>query len=308
MSRSLKSYRGNLKYVDYKQAEKDCEKLAANILDVYSPKELELFCFIGIPRGGLIVLGMLSYALDLKPSQLQLPCKPNQPVMIVDDIALTGARISKILAGIQSDHIAIANLYSHPELRKAILKTEPNVKKCFTAHDLKDRAKDNNQDQKTYANWRKFIEDKFGDRYWVGQVDLVGFAWSETDYPFWNPVTEKLDDGWRSIPPHKCLKNKYLLGITPCDVIKRDFHLSSAVIMGLFDDIICLFQKNTGEIYSLTGISAEMWSVLVSYGNIKDSVNYLTKQYDIEKSILQKDLEGYVKELLKNNILEKGAE
>jgi hypoxanthine phosphoribosyltransferase len=303
---SLKSYRNNLQYVDYKQAEKDCEILACKILEIYSLEELKSFFFKAIPRGGLIVLGMLSYALDLKPSQFEHPTDPKQPVMIVDDIVLTGARISKILSKTNSSHVVIANLYSHPDLRRAILKKESNVKYCFAAHDLKDRSRENHHHD--YHAWRKQMEEHIGKRYWIGEVDLVGFAWSETDYSFWNPVTEKLEDGWRSLPPHKCLKNKSLLRIPPTEPVEKDFHISSSVIMGLFHDEILLLQKDTTQIYSLSGRAAEIFRVLVAYGNIESSLKYLIKQNDVEDSVLCRDLKKYVNDLLKNKILEKEAD
>lgn len=307
LSRSLQSYWGNIKYVDYKQAEKDCERLASKILEVYSSKELESFCFMAIPRGGYIILGMLSYALNLKSSQLEVNKHSDQPLMIVDDISLTGLRLSKILDETHSSHVVIANLYSHPCLRRAILKQEPNVKNCFAAHDLKDRSQENHPSKEDYNAWKDLMTEKMGDRYWIGQTDLVGFAWSESDYPFWNPITKKNEDFWRSLPPHKCLKNKYRLGISPTESVKTEFHLSSSVVSGVFDDAIWLLQKDTGEIYSLNGIAAEIWKVLVFYGNLESSVKYLIKEYDVEESILNQDLERYVKDLLKNKILKKGA-
>ncbi|EKF85884.1 hypothetical protein A994_05341 [Methanobacterium formicicum DSM 3637] len=305
LSRSLESYRGNLKFVDYKNAEEACEKLASKILAVYSPKELESFYFMAIPRGGLIVLGMLSYLLNLKQSQFETSDQPDQPVMIVDDIALTGKRISKILSNTQSSHVVIANLYSHPDLRKSILEKEPRVKYCFSAHDLKDQARGNYPDTNDYYSWRKKMNKRMGGRYWIGQVDLVGFAWSEPDYPFWNPVTDKLEDGWRSLPPHKCLKNRSIFGILPDESATKDLQLSSAVIMGCFHDEIWLFQKDTQQIYSLTGVAAEIWRVLVSYGNIESSIPYLMDKYDVEESILRLDLESYVDDLLEIKIFKK---
>ncbi|WP_192812697.1 PqqD family protein [Methanobacterium formicicum] len=260
---------------------------------------------MAIPRGGLIVLGMLSYLLNLKQSQFETSDQPDQPVMIVDDIALTGKRISKILSNTQSSHVVIANLYSHPDLRKSILEKEPRVKYCFSAHDLKDQARGNYPDTNDYYSWRKKMNKRMGGRYWIGQVDLVGFAWSEPDYPFWNPVTDKLEDGWRSLPPHKCLKNRSIFGILPDESATKDLQLSSAVIMGCFHDEIWLFQKDTQQIYSLTGVAAEIWRVLVSYGNIESSIPYLMDKYDVEESILRLDLESYVDDLLEIKIFKK---
>ncbi|MBM4241893.1 MAG: PqqD family protein [Euryarchaeota archaeon] len=309
LARSLQSYRANLQYVDYKQAEKDSEKLAVKILEVYHRKELESFSFKAIPRGGLIVMGMLSYILDLKPSQFLPNENPAKPVMIVDDIALTGARLSKMLSGINSSHVVIANLYSHPDLRMALMEKEPRVKHCFAAHDLRDRARENHPDPQEYEAWKKRMIDWMGgNRYWVCQPDLVGFAWNEPDYPFWNPVTECLEDGWRSLPPHKCLKNKTRLGILPHQELKVELQMSSSVVSGIFDDVIWLYQADTKQVYTLEGVSAQIWSVLVVYGNIESTVKYLTGQYTVKENILRRDVHGLVDYLLAKGILERAKE
>ncbi|WP_321422024.1 hypothetical protein [uncultured Methanobacterium sp.] len=302
---SLKSYKDNVKFVDYKSAEKDCEILASKILDKYPREKLESFCFKGIPRGGLIVLGMLSYALDLKPSQFVDSNDPTQPVMIVDDIALTGKRISQILNESKSSHLVIANLYSSPELRRSILNNEPNVKCCFSSHDLKDRSLENHP--QNYSTWKKKMNKILGNRYWIGELDMVCFPWSEPNYSFWNPVTKKVEDGWKYLPPHKCLKNKSIMRIPPHKSIKCDFHLSPSVIIGIFDDEILLFQKNTANIYSLNGTSAMFFRALVTYGNFETSLEYLVHEHNFDSSKLHNDLKKYVNDLLKNEILKESS-
>ena len=78
----VRRLRHTLRYIDYRQAESDCETLAGLLLGGYSRQELRGFAIHGIPRGGLIVLGMLAYMLDLKADQLSAKADPTRPLLL----------------------------------------------------------------------------------------------------------------------------------------------------------------------------------------------------------------------------------
>lgn len=305
LARSLKNYRSNLIYVDYKQAEIDCEVLAANILETYNQKQLESFVFKPIPRGGFIIMGMLSYMLDLKPSQF-IQSNPKKPVMIVDDCAYSGHRLFEMINNTDSSQITIAHLYSTPELRKALIEKEARVEHCFVAHDLKDRAKENHPDPQDYKEWKDRIANLLDKkRYWIGQPDLVGFAWSEPDYPFWNTATDRFEDGWRSLPPHKCLKNKINLGIKSNQHKTLEIQIPLTMVIGIFDDLIWLYESKTDELFALDGTAAEIWRVLVAFGNIESVVEHFKSRYDVDESLLRRDIQEFVDNLFSKKLLER---
>src|ERR671910_1255702 len=84
-----------LRYVGYAQAQEDCERLAARLVERFGRDELRGFRFVAIPRGGFIVLGMLAYILGLERSQLEAaPYSEHAgaPLVVVDDCALSGVR------------------------------------------------------------------------------------------------------------------------------------------------------------------------------------------------------------------------
>ena len=56
-------------FITYEAAERDCAQLARMIRDQLGA-ELPSSRFVAIPRGGLIVLGMLSYWLGLSSDQV----------------------------------------------------------------------------------------------------------------------------------------------------------------------------------------------------------------------------------------------
>lgn len=300
----LRQHQGTLRYVDYRQAEKDCEKLGEMLLNIFSKHELQSFTYYSIPRGGIIILGILSYVLNLKPTQLLPASDPLRPHMIIDDISLTGTRLNQQLSLTPSETIVFAHLYSHPDLREAILSKESRVSHCVAAHDLIDCSREIYSDPEDYAAWQHRWSQRLElKHYWLGLTNLVGFAWSEPDRPFWNTDTKRLEDGWRYLPPHVCLKNKARLELPPSGKAKGQLCSSPGVVTGYFVDILWLIYISTGNIYSLSGMSADMWRAIVGYGSLDVAAEYLLTQYEIDAQTLQRDLRIFTEALLDKGLL-----
>jgi len=302
----LQQSRETVHYIDYKQAEQDCEVLAAKLLELYSPQELKDFFFTAVPRGGIIVLGMLSYILDIQPAQLQPEMKSSQPLIIVDDCSLTGARFTRFLAQTTNSHVVFAHLYSHPDLRRALLEKEPRLRHCLAAHDLKDHAREHNPNPSQYQSWQAQWKKLLGpDAIWLGQPDRICFAWNEPDRPFWNPAAKRIEEYWQFLPPHLCLKNKARLDLPPRTVTKREWQLPSSVVSGFFDNVLWLCRTDTRQVYSLDSVSADMWRALAGYGNLDAAAEYLLSVYDKDEAALRSDLSSFANELQANGLLEK---
>ena len=309
LSALLRHARATLRYVDYKQAEYDCEQLAANILQIYSEQELRAFSFIAIPRGGFIILGMLSYILNLRADQMHIDPATSKPLFIVDDCALTGGRFSSMLKKTKSPQVVFAHLYSHPELRQTILDREPRVKHCITAHDLVDHAKEQFTSLTKYQSWQKLWRKRLGtERYWYGQSDLICFAWNEPDHPFWNAETEQVEDGWRFVPPHRCLKNKSGLGVPPATIHPTELQLASSVVVGCFDGVLWLVHTESEQVYSLQDPGADMLRAIAVYGDQDMAAKYLLNQYEIDAASLHRDLSTLIADLLAKGLLVRVAD
>lgn len=303
----LKYDRLALKYVGYRQAERDCEILAAQILNVYPRSELDSFAFAAIPRGGLIVLGMLAYILNLQRAQLHPDLFSTRPLFFIDDCAFTGGRFASWLATTKSPRIVFAHLYSHPDLRRAIVGKEARVETCLAAHDLDEHSEQCFSSQAEYQAWLERWQERLPDRYWIGMPDPVCFAWSEPDHPYWNPVSERLEGGWRLIPPHLCLKNKSQLGLPHQAVKSTDWRVCSHVASGRFENALWLCNTETGQVYSVSGLSADMWSGLSVYGNVEATCRYLLGVYDVDEAQLERDVCVFVKQLAERGLLERVA-
>ena len=77
---------GRLQYVSYLDVERECQVLAKRLIRRFGKRELRRFRFVSIPRGGPIVLGLLSYALQLEREQLEVVDDgSDEPLVVVDD-------------------------------------------------------------------------------------------------------------------------------------------------------------------------------------------------------------------------------
>jgi len=303
LGRAICQFEKSIRYVDYRQAEQDCEQLATLILARFSRSDLERFSFSAIPRGGLIVLGMLSYLLDLRPEQLWVPAADVKSLFLVDDCALTGARLAAQLDRTPAQEVAFASLYSHPDLRRTVLERETRVRVCLAAHDLGDR-KDLSPDE--LQGWRqKWRERLGGKRYWLGPVELVCFAWSEPDHPFWNPTTAKVEDGWRWLPPHLCLKTRGRMAGPSADTAPRLWQAPANVVSGEFDGALWLCQTRTDRVFSLSGVSADIWRLLACWGRLRPVAEKLTELYDIDVNTALHDVNAFAGELEAAGLLER---
>jgi hypothetical protein len=308
LGQGLNDVLSRLCYVDYMQAEQDCALLAAQLVERFGHDELRRFRFTAIPRGGLIVLGMLAYTLGLKRTQLEPPHLSDVPLVVVDDCALTGARFGRFLERCESQQVIFAHLYSHPDLRAAIEAQEPRVVACLSAHDLHDHGPERLGDE--YPAWReRWLARLEGPRYWIGQPDHVCFAWNEPDRFFWNPVTEQVESGWCIVPPEFCLKHRPAPGMESIPVQvqpegKGPLKPSQRVLFGEFEGRIVVGDLEAEKSFCLADVAADMWRAIVEYGNVEDVVAALLREYDVDEATLQVDLRAFVGDLLTRGLLE----
>ena len=191
---------GRLRYVSYAAAERHAARLADELVRRFGESAVRGFRYAAIPRGGHLVLGVLAALLDLPPARLAGEGEPGAPLVAVDDCALSGARFGAFLAGCAAERVIFAHLASHPELRAAIAAREPRVLACLAAFDLADHG----PGQAGYAAARARWAERLGaGRYWVGDPDLVCFPWNEPDRLVWVPATERIESGWKLLPPQR---------------------------------------------------------------------------------------------------------
>ncbi|MBC7262539.1 MAG: PqqD family protein [Chloroflexi bacterium] len=293
-----------IRCVTYRQAEAATKQLAAQLVGAFGAAELSRFRYAAIPRGGLFVLGMLSYVLDLT-SEALLSSAADVPLVVVDDAAYSGARFAEFLSTVANQEVIFAHLYSHPDLRAAILRQEPRVVACLAAHDLRDLAPERCAPESEYLAWKERWRQRARRLvYWMGLPEMVIFPWSEPDRPVWNPEAERVEEGWWLTAPDRCLKNWARLGIPPSAQAQPTLRSPDGVAFHFDGDKIVLCDLRTELVYGLEGVAADMWRALVGYGDLRVAAEYLVSCYEVDEQKLWSDLQTFADELLSKGLLE----
>ena len=258
LRRDLPRVLRTLHYVDYSRAESDCIALAESLTKRLGRERIEQSSFAAIPRGGFIVLGMLAYALGLRADQLTPP-PPGAPLVLVDDCALTGARLRECLTAYPQADISFAMLYAHPDLCAAV-EREERVRACLSAHPLTDHAPAHLGD--AYEAWRTRWDART-DRFWIGLPDHVCFAWNEPDIALWNAADEVAELGWYAVP-RTGLRDGGSTAALPIVMQRPGAYLSLApsVIYAAIgsDMVVCDAESGTG--LTLSDSAAEVFQIM----------------------------------------------
>jgi hypothetical protein len=283
----------NLRYVDYRQAEEDTALLAQAILDRYTPAELRRSAFTAIPRGGLVVLGLLAYQLDLHPDQL-VAGSARQPerIFLVDDCALSGSRLRGTLPQFSDRPVSVTHLYSTPGLRMAVCKAFPNVTDCLAARDLAENEEDTSEIGRLHP----------------GPTEFVAFAWNEPDLLVQTPFEKMPRHEWRFLPPHQCLNNRQALALPPAPPVSLEWIVPKGIVYGWFDPILYLLDTGSETVYRLDNQAAGCWRAAAGYGNIQATLSFLQNHYpdddpaNLKRTFEQNLIQFQEKGLLQRNI------
>jgi len=296
-----------LHYVSYKQAEEDCQLLATQLIERFGREQLKQFHFTAVPRGGLIILGMLAYALNLSSHQLQPPESSDIPWVVVDDCVFTGSRLGNFLQSHTHSKVIFAHLYSHPDLRQAIATKEPQVMACLSARDLPDYGAEDLGEH--YQTWKQqSLSQLAGARYWVGKTDSLCFSWNEPDRFFWNPISQKMQGCWRFLTPEICQKNRLKSPANPPLIQMQNEGNGNIkpglnVIYGENEEEILIGNLETQTSFSLDGVAADIWKALVEFGNVEQIVTSLLNTYEVDEDYLRSDVHTFINQLDSQGLL-----
>lgn len=301
------------RYVSYDAAEHAARSLARQLEDYLGAEALSRSRFVAVPRGGLFVLGMLAYLLDLRADQVggsrEAPAgeaPAGTPLVVVDDCALSGLRFAETLERIDAASVVFAHLFSHPLLRKSIEKREERVVGCFAGEDLVDLGDDLlGEDRGTWeARWRDRSD---GRAYWIGLPEHVCFPWNEPDITVWNTEARAEEAPWRIVPPELCLKNR---PVTPGsvrfqeqDACRGAFRTAEGALYARFDDGVLVADAETDRAYSFPGIAGEIWTGLVAGASRESLIEHLVTDYEVEAARVREDVDSLVDQAIGHGLL-----
>ena len=305
-----------LRYVDYAQAEDDCLVLAEKLQKRLGREGLEEAVFTGIPRGGSIVLGLLSYALDLSHEQLSPQGAPSAPLVVVDDCFISGCRAARFLnEKVSRSTVTLAGLYAPPDLRTALKRDRPSVRACVTARDLKDHAPRLYGDD--YAEWKARCEARAdGPRHWIGVPDHLCFPWSEPDVGFWTAATDSVTQAWPIVPASRCLDRRSGASPSPSLVSVqrppsgrsdgRAVHPGPSVFYAKVGSETILLNDTTKTCVVLNDTAEDFWWALLEHETIDEARQALLKRYDVDSEMLEDDLQTFVDTAVDRHLLTSG--
>lgn len=299
------------RYVSWQQAEADVEALAERLRARWGSDEIRRMHFVGIPRGGVIVLGMLAYALDLPPDCLMPEPDSGRPLVVVDDCALSGRRFSEFLcsrAGV-ADELVFAHLYSAPGLRHAVEEREARVVATLAARDLQDLSLEIHGDD--IAGWRARWKELDGEEaYVVGRFEHVAFPWAEPDLAVWDPALKQPIAGWRLVPPEACLKNRGVgySGSAGLEIQASEtgaIQLAPGVYHGEVGDQTLVADIDSGQVVALKAVAQDMWREFLECGTVESALERLQEAYRVPADALRRDAIRFLQELRSRGILVK---
>ena len=306
-ARTCESTLGRLRYVGYRQAEEAVAELADRLRSRLGVREVRSLSYVAIPRGGLIVLGMLASMLDVPRAQVSPAAVSQGPLVIVDDCAQSGARFGAFLASRPEPQVLFAHLFSHPDLRAVIEKREPRVVACVAARDLRDYGPVTFTEEFAEAH-RLWVARLGPQRYWVGDCERLCFPWNEPEHLLRGLTAADLETVWKLVPPPYCFKAggggaRPKIQVQPGG--RGPLRPSPAVLFGRWDGDTVVARIDNGEMLRLPGSAGAMWWALVKTGNLTAAHRELIGRYQIDAETLRTDLSAFAADLLGRGLFER---
>ena len=302
-----------LRYVDQAEVTDACVRLADQLVERLGA-DLDRAVFTAIPRGGLIVLGQLAYALGLRHDQLAVdghtePSERARPLVVVDDCLLSGVRMTRFLDAVQAPRVVVAALASPPDLRHALLEKRAAVEHVLSSIDLHDHAPDLYGAE--YGSWLGRWRERSGpDALWIGQPEHVCFPWHEPDVGVWDPDARDVVRGWGMLPGELCLAQRQRASAHgapwPIHVISAGdatSRIPAGVVHASFGDTVVVGHVDQGTSVALEGVAASMWRVLTTYDDERSAVAALAEHFDAEPATLRNDLRAFTADLVAHGLL-----
>ena len=176
----------SLSFDDVQEA---CKRLAGQLAVEVDDQSV----IVPVPRGGLIVAGLLAYELGIPRDRIRLPLAHEHP-LIVDDVSISGVRMRETLDGLGVDRATVGLLAATTGSIDFLRQTFGPSVRVFADRTLADHSDQVHGDE--VDGWR----ERWAQREADGAVlitDHLVFPWAEPDFTFWNDVTQDEDRGFR---------------------------------------------------------------------------------------------------------------
>lgn len=291
-----------LRYVGWSEAARVATRLAERILDRFGPG-LGASALTAIPRGGWLVAGLIGRSLS---SQTPPPTGERPPPrIVVDDCALTGIALRRWLDRSGESRVIFAPLFAAGELARQIEKREPRVRAVVTGAELAQRSLGSSS---LDAAWRTQWAARLAEQpYWIEPTEFVSFPWNEPQRSVWIESHQRLEQGWRLLPPERCSK-------TPAPAVPvciRRQNDTTAGALGPGDEVVWaeveghvyVANLSRAENWRLDDVAAVLWKALVRSGDPGAAAAEVVARYEVSATRAGRDLERWVGALQTEGLL-----
>ncbi|MCU0724378.1 MAG: PqqD family protein [Planctomycetes bacterium] len=294
----------DLRLVSEEEALDACSEMAGRLREVVGEEGLSRASFVAVPRGGIIVLGWLSYILPVRAEQLMPGASREAPlVVIVDDCAYTGYRIGRFLDTLGVQKTVVATLFSAPGFRRAIVEREPRVTACVAARDLADAGEGPGADGKRHV----WLERLSPPRYWAGVHDHVVFPWSEPERILWDAEKGCTVRGWPLVPPEMLLGGRR--ADAPGVVVyhqpegRGPLRPSESCLFYIEEGLVLIADRRSREVYELTGDEVFWWRSLLEHGSVHGMTADLAERLGAPKEALRPEVAAFLDDLVARGLV-----
>jgi len=78
---------------------------------------------------------------------------------------------------------------------------------------------------------------------------------------------------------------------------------SNDILLQDIQDEIIILNMNNENYLGLDKVGARFWNILINTDSVKDAYEQLLDEFDVEPKTLQRDLNNYISELVKNDLV-----
>jgi hypothetical protein len=254
---------------------------------------------VPVPRGGLIVAGLLAYGLGIRTGSDD--AGPSPLTIVVDDCSISGHRVREALERLRGERIVVALLHAHPDLARVIGR-EPGVVACVAARELVDHA----PQRPDYRAWKERWTARSPQGLWTGDPDHVCYPWNEPDSLFWNAERARAEPAWRVVPPEWCMKNRaegHPEDLQILEATEGRLSPSADVVWAEHDNSILVAGTESGTTISLVGSAAVMWRAVIETGERNSALDRVFDHYGATADQLRTDFDRFAAELVERQVL-----
>jgi hypothetical protein len=277
-------------YVGYSRSIRLAKRLAARIEDRLGT-EVDRASAVAVPRGGFFVLGYLSHFIPLSVTS-----DHTGPTLLVDDVSLSGRRMSEWIDRLPDREVVVATLFSSTQVRESVARSYGDRVSWVSAEDVK-----------TYGNTEPH-PDETNPPPWRGVTEHICFPWTEPDRGIRLHGTSEFFTGFRLIPPELCLKNQ----------VQSDRNRNRVKIVGnesgwirtaggvLWADIgeaVHLADTERGRSQTLDGTAAQFWIASFLFETRAEVTAHLSARYGIDEGRIFNDLDVFIGKMIDEGIL-----